>query len=112
MTAGEQGQSRQRQVLGIVALAAFMAFLDVTIVNVAFPNMKAFFSGVDEAQLSWVLNGYNVVFSALLVPAGRLADVVGRRRVFLVGLAVFTLASGGAALAPTVWVLVGMRVVQ
>ncbi|HZM78983.1 MAG TPA: DHA2 family efflux MFS transporter permease subunit [Candidatus Limnocylindrales bacterium] len=98
--------------LGICSLAAFMAFLDVTIVNVAFPNMEQYFHAIDRASLSWVLSGYNVVFSAMLVPAGRLADVFGRRRVFLYGLALFVLASLGAALSPIVWLLVAMRIVQ
>lgn len=103
---------RRRQVLGVCALGVLMAFLDVTIVNVAFPDMKRSFVEVSSADLSWVLTAYNVVFSALLVPAGRFADLIGRRRVFLAGLVVFTVASVACALAPTVWVLVAARIAQ
>src|SRR4051794_25891175 len=102
----------RRQTHAVCALAAFIAFLDVTIVHVAFPDMERYFSSVGSAGLSWVLNGYNVVFAALLVPAGRFADLLGRRRVFLGGLIAFTLASIGCALAPTVWALVALRVLQ
>ena len=63
-----------------------MGFLDVTIVNIAFPDIRASFRGTSLAGLSWILNAYNIVFAALLVPAGRLADRVGRRRMFFVGL--------------------------
>ncbi len=67
-----------------------MASLDVTIVNVAFPSIGAAFPGHDLPALAWVLNAYAVLFAALLAPLGRIADVVGRRRVFLAGLTLFT----------------------
>ena len=65
------------KVLLVTSVAVFMAFLDVTIVNVAFPDIEASFPGTSLAGLSWVLNAYNIVFAALLVPAGRLADRSG-----------------------------------
>jgi NTE family protein len=68
-----------------------MAFLDVTIVNVAFPVDSRGVPDASLAALSWVLNAYNIVFAALLVPAGRLADLLGRRRLFFWGLALFVL---------------------
>ncbi|MFC6015694.1 MFS transporter [Plantactinospora solaniradicis] len=105
-------RSRARRALAVCSLAAFMAFLDVTIVNVAFPDLQRYFPTVREDELSWVLNGYNVVFSAALVPAGRLADMVGRRRLFLIGLLLFTVASAGCAAAPSVWWLIAARIVQ
>jgi EmrB/QacA subfamily drug resistance transporter len=107
-----ESRTDHRRVLGVCALAGFMAFLDVTIVNVAFPNMEHYFPAASRSDLSWILNGYNVMFSAMLVPAGRLADLVGRRRVFLAGLILFTVASLGCALAPNEWLLVAARVVQ
>src|SRR5947208_12986636 len=61
-------------VLAVLSVAAFMASLDVFIVNVAFDSIGADFSGTSLSELSWVLNAYAVVFAALLVPAGRLAD--------------------------------------
>src|SRR5437588_9988545 len=103
---------RLRAVLVVCSLAAFMAFLDATIVNVAFPSIQGTFHHVARSWLSWVLNGYNVVFAALLVPAGQLADLIGRRRVLLIGLAVFTVASLLCAVAPSVELLVAFRVVQ
>src|SRR6202021_2234967 len=70
------------------------------------------FHGTDLASLSWVLNAYAIVFAALLVPAGRAADLIGRRAAFLTGMVVFGLASAACAVAPDVWVLVAARVVQ
>lgn len=100
------------KVLTVTAAAVFMSFLDVTIVNIAFPDIRADFAGDSLATLSWVLNGYNVVFAALLVPAGRIADLVGRRRVFLSALVAFAAASLLCALAPSAEVLIGARVLQ
>jgi EmrB/QacA subfamily drug resistance transporter len=103
---------RRWQVLLVTSVAAFMAFLDVTIVNIAFPSIRASFGGVSLAHLSWVLNAYNVVFAALLVPAGRLADRLGRRRAFLGGLGVFLAGSVACGLAPDVDVLIAARALQ
>src|SRR6476646_9660553 len=101
---------RRWKVLLVTATAVFMAFLDVTIVNVAFPSIKGAYPDTSLAGLSWVLNAYNIVFAALLVPAGRLADLVGRRRTFFVGLGLFLLASALCGLAPSAEVLIGARV--
>src|SRR3954465_907295 len=76
---------RRWKVLLVTSVAVFMAFLDVTIVNVAFPSIRVAFPEASLASLSWVLNAYNIVFAALLVPAGRLADLLGRRRGSLCG---------------------------
>ncbi|MFC4946043.1 DHA2 family efflux MFS transporter permease subunit [Pseudonocardia sp. GCM10023141] len=104
--------ARPGAVLAVAALGAFVAFLDVTIVNIAFPAVSAEFAGASLAGLSWVITAYNIVFAALLIPAGRLADQFGRRRVFLTGLALFGLASAACALAPNAGVLVAARAVQ
>ncbi|GAA4891407.1 MFS transporter [Actinomycetospora straminea] len=101
-----------RAVLLVTSAAAFLSSLDLFIVNLAFPDIRADFPGTDLGQMSWVLNGYTVVFAAFLALAGRLADRVGHRRVFLVGLAVFTLASAACAAAPSVGLLVAARAVQ
>ena len=61
--------------LAVSSLAAFLAFLDVTIVNIAFPAISAEFPASSAADLSWIFTAYNVTFAALLVPAGRLADL-------------------------------------
>lgn len=89
-----------------------MAMLDVFVVNVAFTAIGQDYRGASLADLSWVLNGYTVVYAALLIPAGRLADRFGRKRGFLIGVAVFTVASALCALAPTLWWLNGFRVLQ
>jgi EmrB/QacA subfamily drug resistance transporter len=104
--------ARRWKVLLVTAVAVFMAFLDVTIVNIAFPDLRADFASSSLGGLSWVLNAYNIVFAALLVPAGRLADRIGRRRTFFAGLGLFLAASAACGLAPSVPVLVAARVVQ
>ncbi|MGW7456692.1 MFS transporter [Streptomyces sp. NPDC054797] len=95
-----------------VAASVFMSNLDLFIVNAALPAIGHSFGGSGLGSLSWVLNGYAIVFAALLVVAGRVADRSGHKPVFLTGLAVFTLASVGCALAPDVGTLVGARLVQ
>ena len=100
------------KLLVVVSVAAFMASLDLFIVNIAFPDIRADFEGTSVAGVSWVLNAYAIVFAALLVPAGRLADRVGRRRGFLAGLGIFLVGSALAGLAPSIETLVAARVLQ
>jgi EmrB/QacA subfamily drug resistance transporter len=104
--------ARRWKVLLVTAVAVFMGFLDVTIVNIAFPDIRSSFPHDSLASLSWVLNAYNVVFAALLVPAGRVADIVGRRRMFFIGLITFLAASAVCGAASSVDMLVAARVVQ
>jgi MFS family permease len=89
-----------------------MAQLDLFIVNIALPSIAHSFSGASLSSMSWIVTGYAIVFATLLVPAGRLADHYGRRRVFLTGVAVFTVASVACACAPALWVAVAGRVLQ
>ena len=103
---------RTRLSVAVVCLGAFMAGLDLFIVNIAFPAMKQDFSGTSLGRLSWVLNAYTIVFAALLVPAGRWADAYGRKRVFLLGLALFTAASAACAAAWSAEALTATRVLQ
>lgn len=98
-------------VLFVVSAAVFLSALDLLIVNIAFPTLSAEFDASTVA-LSWVLNGYTIVFAALLAPAGRTADRIGRRRVFLAGLGTFLVGSLGCALAWDVGSLIAFRVVQ
>jgi EmrB/QacA subfamily drug resistance transporter len=98
--------------LVLVGAGAFLATLDLFIVNIAFPDIRADFPGTTNTELSWVLNAYGIVFAALLVPSGRLADLYGRRRLFRIGMALFALASACCAVAPSVGALVAARVVQ
>src|SRR5258705_8811742 len=96
----------------IVCTGVFMSSLDLFIVNIAFPAIGKHFGGASLASLSWVLSGYAIVFAALLVPAGRWADAFGRKRAFLLGLAIFVLASAACAAAPSVGALIAARLVQ
>lgn len=98
--------------LAISAAGVFVVFLDATVVNIAFPALSADFPGSSRADLSWVLNAYAVVFGALLVTTGRVADDRGRKAVFLSGLIVFGVGSALCAAAPSVGLLVGFRAVQ
>lgn len=119
---GKQGSftrplKRRRQpssmtVLLVAAFGAFLAFLDSTIVNVAFPSIQSAFPTQTIGNLSWVLNAYNIVFAAFLVAAGKLADLLGRKRVFIYGVVIFTAASGLCAIAQTLDQLVAFRIVQ
>lgn len=106
-------QSRHaRRTLVIASLATLATFLDTTILFVAFPDISATFSDTGASQLSWVLNAYTIVFAALLIPAGKLADRFGHRRAFLAGSTAFTVASMACGLAPTAEILILFRIVQ
>src|SRR5512138_1256675 len=96
----------------MVSIGVFASLLDLFIVNIAFADIQREFRGADLSELSWVLNGYAIVFAALLVPAGRLADLVGRKRLFLGGMALFLVASALCAAATGPWPLVAARVLQ
>jgi len=104
--------SGHRRVVAVACAGAFLAFLDATIVNIAFPDISRSFAGSGRDALSWVLDGYFVVIAALLVPAGGLADRFGHKRVFLLGVAGFTAASLLCALAPSLELLIAFRVIQ
>ena len=113
MTASTAADARAfRLPFAVVATGVFLAVLDLFIVNVAFPSIGADFDGTSVSSLSWILNAYTIVFAALLIPAGKLGDLVGRRRVFTGGLLLFALGSLLCAVAPTVEALVAARVLQ
>jgi EmrB/QacA subfamily drug resistance transporter len=99
-------------IVGVLALAVFMSSLDLFIVNLAFPYIGKQYAGTSLSELSWVLNAYTIVFAAVLVPAGRWADRVGRRRLFVAGLIGFTAGSLLCGLAPGVEALIVARVIQ
>ncbi|HET9076228.1 MAG TPA: DHA2 family efflux MFS transporter permease subunit [Acidimicrobiales bacterium] len=104
--------ARRTAVFAVTAVAAFMASLDLSIVNVAFPALERSFVRAGQAELAWVITAYAIVFASLLVTAGRTADRLGRRRLFFIGLAVFTAGSALCGLAPDLPVLVSGRAVQ
>jgi EmrB/QacA subfamily drug resistance transporter len=109
---GGPGARRVTAVVGVLSLAVFMSSLDLFIVNLAFPYIGRQYPGTSLDSLSWVLNAYTIVFAAVLVPAGRWADRIGRRRMFVAGLAIFSVGSLLCGLAPGVAFLIAARVVQ
>ncbi|MGW2939169.1 MFS transporter, partial [Streptomyces sp. NPDC001156] len=102
---------RAGRVLALSSLGVFVVFLDTTIVNVAFETIGRSFH-TTTGHLSWVLNIYSLVFAAALIPAGRLADRYGRKRVFLIGMTGFGLMSALCGLAPSATVLIIARGLQ
>jgi EmrB/QacA subfamily drug resistance transporter len=104
--------SRPWRVFAVVSVGVFASLLDLFIVNITFPDLQRDFAATGLASLSWVLNGYAIVFAALLVPAGRVADLIGRKRAFLFGLLLFVLASAACAAAPSAEFLIASRVIQ
>jgi EmrB/QacA subfamily drug resistance transporter len=102
---------RATWVLALTSLVVFMVFLDATIVNVAFETISRSLHA-PAGRLAWVLNAYSLGFAAMLIPAGRMADLYGRRRMFLAGLCGFTVFSGLCGLAPDVTTLVAARALQ
>jgi EmrB/QacA subfamily drug resistance transporter len=99
-------------VLAIASLGGAVAFIDATIVNLAFPDIARSFPGTSLSVLSWVLNAYNIVFAAFLMATAGIADLLGRRRVFVFGLELFTVGSLLCAVAPSAGALIAFRVVQ
>jgi EmrB/QacA subfamily drug resistance transporter len=99
------------RIFGVMMIGWAMSLLDISIVNISIPELQDEMS-TDIATVTWVINAYNIVFAVLLVSMGRLADQFGRRRFFILGLAIFTIGSGLCAAAWSVEWLIGFRVVQ
>ena len=95
----------------LVCVAQFVVVLDVTIVTTSLPVVRQSL-GFSAAGLTWVITAYTLVFGGFLIPGGRLADLVGARRVFVLGIVGFSVASGACALAGSPAMLVGARAVQ
>src|ERR1044072_378193 len=108
---GMTAHSSRWPALYVLCAGALMIVLDVTIVNVALPSMQDDL-GFSQSSLAWVVNAYLIAFGGLLLLAGRLGDLIGPRRVFLIGLATFTGASLLCALADSQGLLIGARFVQ
>jgi EmrB/QacA subfamily drug resistance transporter len=98
-------------VLVIICLAQFMVVLDATIVNVALPHIQTAL-GFNEASLQWVINAYTLVFAGFLLLGGRAGDLLGRKRLFLIGLVVFTVASFLNGISSSSGMLIGFRALQ
>jgi EmrB/QacA subfamily drug resistance transporter len=97
--------------LAIVSIALFMVTLDNLVVTTALPSIRADL-GASIEGLEWTVNGYTLAFAVLLLTGAALGDRFGRRRMFVIGLGIFTLASAAAALAPSTGALIGARAVQ
>src|SRR4051794_20223156 len=102
---------RRWQALALVCVAFFMTVLDVSIVNVALPSIKTALS-VSENTLQWVLIAYTITFGGLLLLGGRAADLLGRRRMFMIGMALFSAASLAGGVAGSIGALVAARGVR
>jgi len=96
----------------IASIAVLLISIDATVLYAAFPALTRAFPTAQASDLSWILNAYTVVYAVLLVPAGRFADLYGRRRMFLIGLVIFLLASLGCGLSGHVWLLIVFRALQ
>jgi EmrB/QacA subfamily drug resistance transporter len=104
-------ENRKWWTLGAVAFGLFMIMLDNTIVNVALPSIQQDLN-IGISELEWVFNGYALTFGVLMLTGGKLADMLGRRRIFVAGLVIFTAASLACGLAASAGMLIGARVVQ
>jgi MFS family permease len=103
---------RRWAVLAVVSAAQFLVTLDLWVVNIALPALQRDFAPAALSEVSWILDVYAIVLAALLLPAGRAADRIGRRECFLAGLVVFGAASLGCAVAPDLLALIACRALQ
>src|SRR6187200_1608742 len=111
-TTEEQMNDRKRWIaLYVLCAGVLMIVLDATIVNVALPSIQDDL-GFSQSNLAWIVNAYMIAFGGLLLLSGRIGDLIGQRRVFLTGLAVFTAASVVCAVAPSQGALIGARFIQ
>jgi len=104
-------ENRKWWTLAAVSFGLFMIMLDNTVVNVALPSIERRLH-ISIAQLEWIVTAYALVFAALMITGGKLADLYGRRRIFVVGLAIFTLSSLACGFAPSSGFLIGARAFQ
>ena len=104
-------ENRKWWTLGAVAFGLFMIMLDNTVVFVALSAIQSDL-GISTSELEWVVNGYALTFAVLMLTGGKLADMFGRRRIFIIGLAIFTASSLACGLATGATMLIGARVVQ
>jgi EmrB/QacA subfamily drug resistance transporter len=111
MTPEARTERSRWMALYVLCAGVLMIVLDATIVNVALPSIKQDL-GFSQNNLAWVVNAYLIAFGGLLLLAGRLGDLIGQRRIFLIGLAIFTVASAACATAQSQGMLIGARFVQ
>jgi MFS family permease len=95
--------------LTVVSAAMFMSIVDLTVLNVSFPYIERTFAGTPRTTLAWLSSGYAIALASLLMVSGRLADNVRRRKVFFAGVAVYGVAAGATAAAPTAGAMIACR---
>ncbi len=110
-TAAQEESRAKWLTLGAMCFALFMMMLDNTVVNVALPTIQQKFNAT-TAALEWIVNGYTLALAVLMVTMGKLGDIFGRKRLFLIGLTAFTLASFACGIAPNLGSLIFFRVLQ
>jgi MFS family permease len=108
---GATGDPRRWKALAVLGLIQFMLILDITVVNVALPHIQRDL-GFSRVGLAWVVNGYVLMSGGFLLLGGRLADILGRRRVFLAGVGLFAVASASCGAAVDPGMLVASRFIQ
>jgi EmrB/QacA subfamily drug resistance transporter len=111
VNAGDAADPRRWRALAVTQCAAFMILLDVSIVNVALPSIERGLA-VSAGTIQWVVSGYALTLGLALVPAGRLGDVLGRRRMFLIALSAFVVTSALTGAAPSIGLLIAARLLQ
>ena len=107
----EELYARKWKIFAVMMIGWSMSLIDISIVNIAIPELQRDLV-TDTDSISWVINAYNITFAVVLVAMGRLADQFGRKRFFIIGMALFTLGSGLCAVAQSVEALVFFRVIQ
>lgn len=112
MTAAPEIPRRSWLTLGVTSLVGFMVSLEITIIALAFPEIRDQFPDAAESTLSWIITAYNIGVASLLLVSGWAADRFGRKRLFLLGLAVFAIGSFASGLAPNAELLIAARVLQ
>src|SRR5215831_12869786 len=111
LAGGRGGESSRWLGLACISVAQLMVALDATVINIALPSAQQALS-ISDADRQWVVTAYTLAFGGLVILGGRVADTIGRRRAFLIGLAGFALASAAGGAAPTFAVLLAARAAQ
>src|SRR5918999_5003839 len=106
-----KGYPRRWKALALLSLAQFLIIMDTSIIGVALPEIQQQF-GFSQSDLQWIFSAYVIVFGALLLLGGRVSDIIGQRRIFVIGFAILTAASVLAGLAPNGTILIAARALQ
>src|ERR671914_2594627 len=106
-----EGDPRRWKALAVLSLAQFLIIMDTSIIGVALPEIQQQF-GFSQSDLQWIFSAYVIVFGALLLLGGRVSDIIGQRRIFVIGFAILTAASVVAGMAPNGTILIAARALQ